>query len=114
MSALSILQRKFPPMVAKLIMWLYDNGYECTFGETQRSQAQADANAAAGSGISNSLHCIRLAIDINLFKDGKYLTDSADYEPLGAYWESIGGSWGGRFKPRPDGNHFSLAYNGVR
>ncbi|MCV5824473.1 M15 family metallopeptidase, partial [Escherichia coli] len=24
------------------------------------------------------------------------------------------GSWGGRFKSRPDGNHFSLEHNGVR
>ncbi|HBJ0947911.1 TPA: M15 family metallopeptidase, partial [Escherichia coli] len=32
----------------------------------------------------------------------------------GEYWESLGGSWGGRFKSRPDGNHFSLEHNGVR
>ncbi|EAS0269945.1 M15 family metallopeptidase, partial [Salmonella enterica] len=24
------------------------------------------------------------------------------------------GSWGGRFKSRPDGNHFSLEHDGVR
>lgn len=33
---------------------------------------------------------------------------------LGQYWESLGGSWGGRFKSRPDGNHFSLEHDGVR
>ncbi|EAN8981339.1 M15 family metallopeptidase, partial [Salmonella enterica] len=27
---------------------------------------------------------------------------------------SLGGSWGGRFKSRPDGNHFSLEHDGVR
>jgi len=30
---------------------------------------------------------------------------------LGLYWESIGGSWGGRFG---DGNHFSLEHEGRR
>ncbi|HAO1973206.1 TPA: M15 family peptidase, partial [Escherichia coli] len=31
----------------------------------------------------------------------------------GEYWESIGGTWGGRFS-RADGNHFSLEHNGVK
>ncbi|MGO3686517.1 MAG: M15 family metallopeptidase, partial [Proteus vulgaris] len=44
----------------------------------------------------------------------KYLTATSDYKELGEYWESLGGSWGGRFKTRPDGNHFSLEHNGVR
>ncbi|HBA7889882.1 TPA: M15 family peptidase, partial [Escherichia coli] len=26
----------------------------------------------------------------------------------------LGGAWGGRFKKRPDGNHFSLEHDGVR
>ncbi len=106
-------QRLFPLMVAKLIVFAYEQGYELTFGEAQRSQAQADANAKSGKGISNSLHLKRLAIDLNLFKNGVYLTKSEDYTLLGEYWESIGGSWGGRFS-RPDGNHFSIEHEGVR
>lgn len=106
-------QRQFTLMVAKLIIWAYDHGYELTLGEAQRSQAQADANARSGAGISKSLHLKRLAIDLNLFKDGIYLTDSAVHLPLGEYWESLGGSWGGRFS-RPDGNHYSLEHEGVR
>lgn len=111
---LSEKQRRFTRMVADLIVWAYEHGYELTFGEAQRSQAQAQANAASGAGISNSLHLIRLAVDLNLFKDGVYQTDSAAYAPLGEFWESIGGAWGGRFKTRPDGNHFSLEHEGVR
>lgn len=106
-------QRAFPALVAQLIQFAYSNGYEFTFGEAQRSKAQADANAASGAGISNSLHLQRLAIDLNLFKNGIYLTETEDYRPLGEYWESLGGSWGGRFS-KPDGNHFSIAHNGVR
>lgn len=113
MSELSLKQRAFPPMLAKLITWIYANGYECTLGEVLRRPATAVANAAAGIGIEHSLHLFSLAIDLNLFKDGVYLTDTEAYRPLGEYWESLGGSWGGRFS-KPDGNHFSLSYQGVR
>ena len=102
-------QSKFVQMVGKLIEWAYANGYELTFGEALRTQEQAKQNAATGRGISNSLHLIRLAVDFNLFVDGVYKTDTPSYQPLGEYWESIGGAWGGRFN---DGNHFSLEHQG--
>ena len=93
------MQRKFVRMVADLIVFAYEQGFELTFG---------DARAITGH-MKNSLHYIGLAIDLNLFKDGKYLTLTEDHETLGKYWESIGGFWGGRFK---DGNHYSLKYEG--
>lgn len=107
-------QNRFTEMVAKLIIFAQGKGYQLTFGEAFRTEAQAKLNAANGSGISNSLHTQRLAVDFNLFKGGNYLTATSDYKELGEYWESLGGSWGGRFKTRPDGNHFSLEHNGVR
>ena len=106
-------QREFTLMLAGLITWAYEQGYELTFGEVYRTPEQASWNAAHGTGIANSLHTKRLAADLNLFKDGKYLTASEDYSPLGEKWESMGGSWGGRFS-KPDGNHFSLEHEGVR
>jgi D-alanyl-D-alanine carboxypeptidase len=106
-------QRQFPPMVAKLIEFAYSSGYEITIGEAWRSAHEAEWDAQQGKGIGRSLHTIRLALDINLFKDGVYQIDSSAYEPLGVFWESIGGSWGGRFS-KPDGNHFSIAFEGVR
>lgn len=107
-------QRLFCKLVGQLIAWAYANGYELTFGEAQRSMEQAVANSRSGAGIVNSLHLIRLAVDLNLFKNGIYQADTEAYRPLGEFWESIGGSWGGRFKTRPDGNHFSLEHNGAR
>ncbi len=92
-------QSKFTLMVSKLIQWAYDQGYELTFG---------DAYARSGH-MPNSLHYSRLAIDLNLFKDGKWLDKTEDHKPLGEYWESLGGSWGGRFR---DGNHYSLEHYG--
>ncbi|MDE2097845.1 MAG: M15 family metallopeptidase [Patescibacteria group bacterium] len=105
------LQRKFAGMVGKLIDFAYAQGYELTFGEAYRTPEQAQLNAKAGTGIANSLHCIRLAVDLNLFKDGAFLAKVSDYLPLGEFWESLGGAWGGRFE-RPDADHFSLAYGG--
>lgn len=106
---LSEKQRKFTQMVGQLIAWAYANGYELTFGEAYRTPEQAKLHATAGKGIANSLHCSRLAIDLNLFIGGVYQSTSEAYAPLGEYWESIGGAWGGRFH---DGNHFSLAHEG--
>ncbi len=95
------LQSKFALMVANLIFHAYSIGYEITFG---------DAYAKDGHK-KNSNHYIRLAVDLNLFKYGLYLTKTEDHKPLGEYWESLGGSWGGRFS-NPDGNHYSLEYKG--
>jgi hypothetical protein len=109
---LSEMQRRFVRMVGGLIAWAYQQpGYGLTFGEAYRTPEQAALNAAKGSGIAHSLHTDRLAVDFNLFIGGVYQGDTAAYEPMGVFWEGLGGAWGGRFK-RADGNHFSLAYQG--
>jgi hypothetical protein len=109
-------QRIFVRLVGMLIEFAYQSGYELTLGEAYRTPEQAALNAESGKGIANSLHTQRLAIDLNLFKDGKYLTDSESYRPLGEYWKSLHPDccFGGDFKPRSDGNHFSLTYGGIK
>jgi hypothetical protein len=82
-------------MVALLIIRAHQLGYEITFG---------DAWAKTGHR-NNSFHYKRLAIDLNLFKDGKWLKTTKDHKPLGEFWEHLGGSWGGDWN---DGNHYSL------
>jgi hypothetical protein len=106
-------QRLFTRLIGKLIEYAYAQGYELTFGDAYRSPEQAKLNAAAGKGIVNSLHCERLAIDLNLFINGEYKTQTEDYRKLGEYWEALGADcrWGGRFS-RPDGNHFSITHGG--
>jgi hypothetical protein len=94
-------QSKFAFMVSQLISYAYALGYELTLG---------DAYAHDGH-MNGSLHYDKLAIDLNLFQDGVYLVSTEAHLPLGEYWESIGGSWGGRFN---DGNHYSLKHNGRR
>lgn len=106
-------QSRFARSVPLLLQYMTALGYEYTLGEAWRTQAQAAANAASGAGISNSLHIDRLAIDINLFKDGIYLADSDSHRPFGAFWKSLGDdyAWGGDFT-KPDGNHYSVAHGG--
>lgn len=113
---LSAKQQKFTLLVAKLIAWTYNNPhYRLTFGEAYRTPEQAVLNAQTGKGIANSLHRIRLAVDLNLFIDGKYQTDSSAYKPLGYFWKSLDPDccWGGDFKSK-DGNHFSYQHEGVK
>lgn len=95
-------QSRFVKKVALLILYAYEQGYELTFGD-----AYADPQDARH--ITNSLHYRRLAIDLNLFKDETFLNKTEDHQKLGNFWESLGGSWGGRFE---DGNHYSLEHNG--
>lgn len=113
MSQLLEAQHKFSRMLPLLLNKAFELGYEVTVLECKRSQKQADANAAAGTGIAHSLHLDSLAIDLALFFKGNYLTAVEYYKSLGEYWESIGGSWGGRFK-NVDADHFSLSFNGVK
>lgn len=106
-------QRRFTKAVGLLILYAYQRGYELTLAEAYRTPEQARANAAAGTGISNSLHTERLAIDLNLFKDGVYLTTTEAHKFLGDFWKSLGSDycWGGDFS-KPDGNHYSITHQG--
>ncbi len=91
-------QAKFAFMIALLILFAVIKGYEVTLG---------DAWAKEGEGRPHkkgSFHYDRLAIDLNLFKNGRYLPNTEDHLVLGKFWEFLGGTWGGRFN---DGNHYS-------
>jgi hypothetical protein len=113
---MSRLQEEFSQSVARLIQKAGELGYGVTFGEAYRTPEQAALNAKSGAGISNSLHIDRLAIDLNLFKDGSYITDSEGHSELGAWWKGLGPRyrWGGDFSTRKDYNHYSLSPDGVR
>ena len=104
-------QITFTKNAAALILFIYSKGYACTFGDAFRSSEQAALNAASGKGIKNSLHCQRLAIDLNLFdSDGKYLTEKEDYKQFGDFWKSLSlhNRWGGDFVHLVDSNHFEM------
>lgn len=109
-------QKIFMRNVAALIMWCDNSGYGVTGGGLLRTKRQAQCNADAGIGIRSSLHTISLAIDLHLFLGNEYLKDSVRYTAAGKYWESLHvlNRWGGYFKSRRDGNHFSMEHEGIQ
>ena len=92
-------QVRFTQMLGRLLLYAETRGYQVTVG---------DAYATKGHN-PNSRHRCRLAIDLNLFKDGHYLKDTEAHQELGRFWENLGGVWGGDWQ---DGNHYQLDYKG--
>jgi hypothetical protein len=93
-------QSRFALLASQLIQHAYELGYEVTLGHAGRCQ-----DCPTGSEVS--LHKKRLAIDLNLFKDGVWLQKTSDHFRLGKYWESldIDCRWGGKWN---DGNHYEI------
>lgn len=109
--SLSELQQLFAATTIALYQRILAEGYKFTYGETWRDPRIAALNAKAGTGIAHSLHTDRLAVDINLFKNGIYLPNTSDHALFGAYWKTLHplARWGGDFK---DGNHYSFTWEG--
>lgn len=107
-------QRLFMRLLPRLINHAHRRGYELTIGDAYRDprvfgEVGERPDSAYGNKYSN--HKSRLAVDLNLFKNGKYLTETKDHKFLGEYWEKLHPLtvWGGRFN---DGNHYSIEHEG--
>lgn len=125
-------------VVVHLVPKAFELGFTVRWGEARRTDEQAEINALGAegrellaqcikarwpllaakirnngkaSGIRASVHQLAIAIDLNLFRDGIYLTRTEDHRLLGEYWETLHPlcRWGGRWG---DGNHYSLEYQG--
>lgn len=88
-------QSQFMKALGLLFIYAYSLGYELTPGDTYPGKFKHKPG---------SWHEKGLAIDLNLFKDSKFLEETEDHLFLGIYWEQLGGTWGGRWG---DGNHYS-------
>ena len=105
-------QSRFARMVPRLIDKANELGYEVTLGDANRDERVFGAvGVFKGYGNASSCHKLRLAIDLNLFKDGKFLGGTGDHKQLGEWWKSQGGAWGGDFA-QSDGNHYSFEWEG--
>lgn len=116
MTALTLSQKQklFTSLLPKLIIYANANGYDLTLGDGYRDPRVFGAvGESKGYGHKSSAHKSRLAIDFNLFKNGKFLQATEDHKILGEYWESLHPDcrWGGRFN---DGNHYSIEHDGVK
>lgn len=109
-------QRLFSKLIAELVLWAYEQGYEVTVGDFYRDPrafGKFGFKHQNGYGRSSSNHKRRLAGDLNLFIDGVYQRSTEAHRPLGEKWESMHEMcrWGGHFN---DGNHYSMIHQGYR
>jgi hypothetical protein len=111
-------QRLFSRLLPRLLDRIHGEGYECTMAEgyvgLSIDKATEDTPHLRDGG-----HFNKLAQDIDLFKFNAqtfrfdYLTQTADHQQFGEFWESLHElcRWGGRFS---DGNHYSIEHGGVK
>lgn len=110
METLREKQSRFVKMLPFLIKKAEELGYDLTLGDAYRDpRSHGDLGIQKAYGKAYSNHKLRLALDLNLFKDGKFLSTTEDHRELGEFWKSIGGAWGGDFG---DGNHYALEHEG--
>jgi len=104
--SLSKVQREFSKDIVTLKVHMLEKGYEFTDGDAYRDpRVHGEYGEKKSYASAHSRHKLKLANDINLFLNGKYLTETEDHRYFGAYWEALhpDNIWGGRFK---DGNHY--------
>lgn len=108
--SLSRKQAEFLQDIACLITWVARD--ELWEGDEVYFTA-GDFHATSGH-MPKSLHYSRLAADLNLFVNGKYITGEHPYWiRIANTWKSLheGNRWGGDFTSR-DLNHFSREHEG--
>ena len=113
---MSLLRRQqlFAKMVPRLIDKAHELGYQVTLGDAYRDpRVFGQVGERKGYGHVKSGHKQRLAIDLNLFRDGVYITDDTGHKDLGAWWKQQGEdfAWGGDFPG--DFNHYSASFGGI-
>lgn len=109
-------QALFATLVARLILRAGDLGFAPTLAEAYRSPQEQDRLFREGrtrARAGTSAHQLRLALDLNLFRDGRLLTSTKDHLPLGTWWEAQHPlcRWGGRWG---DGNHYSMQHGKIQ
>ena len=114
MTTLREIQSDFAFHAARLIYQAHTLGYEVTLGDAYRDpRVHGSIGTKLGYGHAKSAHKQRLAIDLNLFRDGHYLEGSEAHRALGAWWlkQHSLARWGGAFN---DGNHYSFEWEGMK
>lgn len=105
-------QELFMRLLPSLLLKAFELGFEIRGGDLFRDpRVHGALGVKLGYGSDNSCHKLKLAIDLNLFKDGEFCHLTAQHRELGVWWELQHPlcRWGGRWN---DGNHYSLEHNG--
>jgi len=107
-------QELFMSLLPGLLNKAFSLGFRVRGGDLFRDpRVHGEIGEKKGYGHPRSAHKNKLAIDLNLFKEGKFLGATEDHKELGEWWEEQHElcRWGGRFQ---DGNHYSLEHDGVK
>lgn len=107
-------QELFMRLLPRLIDKAHELGFELRGGDLFRDpRVHGIVGVKMGYGHPKSAHKNKLAIDLNLMKDGLWLTLTEDHRELGTWWKKQNElcRWGGDFG---DGNHYSLEHEGVK
>ena len=107
-------QELFMRLLPRLINKAHELGFEIRGGDLFRDWRVHGKFGYKGSYSSaRSCHKLKLAIDLFLMLNGRFLRKTKEYKELGEWWEKQHPlcRWGGRFG---DGNHFSLTHQGVK
>jgi len=109
------LSPRFRPLAVEFLGRLTEAGIAVLIVDTLRTPAEHAENLAKGvSWTKRSKHLDGDAIDICPFKEwalhgpDKLQWDTSDpvWQKIGAIGESVGLTWGGRWKQTPDYGHF--------
>jgi len=107
-------QELFSRLLPGLMLKAFELGFEIRGGDWFRDpRVHGHHGVKKGYGRAKSNHKLKLAIDLNLMKNGKMIRSTAGHRELGEWWEKQHElcRWGGRFQ---DGNHYSLEHWGGR
>jgi len=94
-------QSEFAKDIVQLLIFIHQQGFEISFGETFRTKyQQAEYIRTGRSKTMRSKHLKKLAMDLNFFKDGKIVYSKERLQVIGDYWESLDtlNKWGGNWK----------------
>ena len=109
--SLSATQQQFALSLAKLVIYADSIGLPVTFGDAYRDPRLHGAmGVKLGYGSANSCHKLRLAVDLNIIKNGA-LAPESEYIKLQDYWRK---NLGGSPMIPGDSNHFSWAHGVYR
>jgi len=92
-------RRNFSLMVSMLVQYANFLGYEVALDYLKRCEE-------CEVGHQYSLHKLGLAVDVNLYLEGRYLRDARHHRELHDFWDLLGGAR----RIDDDMNHYSIAH----
>jgi hypothetical protein len=99
-------QELFGYCLGELLVYIHLKGYQVRIGDAWSLPHDTTTDGKPRHK-KNSQHHKKLAIDLNLFKNGKFLSSTEDHRDFGIFWEKLSPfcRWGGRYN---DGNHYEV------